>query len=400
MTTAPKPHLEQGVLFELFTDPVQRQTPENQHLHLMALAQVPGVGPASLRAMYDAFPILGDVWFTDNEVLEQALRGGRISSAEKLTKLILGRREQSITEAANKLQALAERDIRILLDTDHLFPERLRSIPSAPRWLFVQGNTRLLSRESSVAVVGTREASPRGMELTKHLCELLVRWGYVVVSGLAEGIDTVAHRTTVDLRGDTVAVLGTGINIEFPAGSAMLRERILERGGMVLTEYFPDAMYSRQSFVQRNRIQAGLANAVIPVESMMKSGTAHTVRFAEEFGRQLVGVWNTRFGLTARSEIFLLLMSKGYPTYDLASEEEREKLRQLLSDFGQDAVPRDIDDRLLWRSAYGPALRNLKAAVSARPPELEAIEWVKETVQRILDDLENSNGDKGGLFRP
>lgn len=400
MTDTPQFHVEQGVLFDLFTDPVQRSTPENQHLHFLALAQVPGLGPASLRALYGAFPVLGDIWDADAATIAEALKGARVQSAEKLARSIAGQRERAITEAANELDALGARGIRVLLDTDPEFPERLKVLPSAPRWFFVQGNVALLNRDSSVAVVGTRDASSIGINLTRQLCELLVRWGYVVVSGLAEGIDTAAHRAVVDLRGDTIAVLGTGINIEFPAGSAFLRERILERDGTIITEYFPNTMYSRQNFVLRNRIQAGLSNIVIPVESRAQSGTAHTVRFAGEYQRRLIGVWNHRYGLESRSEITLLLLSKGHSVLDLAAEQGREQLRRFLEPFARDAVPREVDDRVVWRSAYGPALRALRSVVEARPPEPEAADWIVQTVKRILNDPEHTNGDQGGLFRP
>lgn len=395
------PVVQQGVLLDLFTDPGQRATPENQHLHFMALASISGIGPASLRSLYDSFPALGNIWYTEEEKLREQLRAAHVRSAEKLAKSILSQREGAVTTAANEIEALSNRGIRLLLDSDPEFPLHLKAIPSAPRWLFVQGNSALLRRESSVAVVGTREASPIGINLTKQVCELLVRWGYVVVSGLADGIDTVAHRTVVDLRGDTVAVLGTGFNIEFPAGSMLLRERILERGGAILTEYFPNAMYSKQSFVQRNRIQAGLSNVVLPVESQRRSGTAHTVRFAEEFGRVLFGVWNTRYPAHERSEMLLQLIAKGYPCFDLATDDGRRGLQLALRRFDRDAVPREVDDRIIWRSAYGPALRALKAAIEARPPErAEATDWIFQVFSRILyNEAEPTDGTQGGLFR-
>jgi DNA processing protein len=392
------PHLEQGVLFDLFIDPGQREVPENQSLHLLALSSIKGVGLASLRQLYEAYPALSDVWSAGEKDLELVLRKARVQSAEKLARSIPSERERALTIAANELDELSQRGIRLIVDSDRQFPQHLRIVPGAPKWLFVQGNAALLKRCSSVAVVGTRDATPVGNVLTRQLCESLVRWGYVVVSGLADGIDTTAHRTVVELRGDTVGVLGTGINVEFPAGSMLLRERIVERGGAIVTEYFPDTIYSRQTFVQRNRIQAGLASAVIPVESRAKSGTAHTVRFAEEYQKRLIGVWHQRFGPHQRSEILDLLQSKGYPVCDLASEQGREKLRKLLAPFEDDAVPRVVEDDLLWRNWYGTALRSLRAAINARPPEAEAATWIKETVQRFLNSPEHTNGDQGGLF--
>jgi len=120
--------------------------------------------------------------------------------------------------------------------------------------------------------------------------KLLVQNGFAVVSGLAEGIDAAVHEQVLESGGQTVAVLGTGLNEDFPAATAPMRGPIIRTGGAIITEYFNKERYARQRFVQRNRIQAALSDVTIPVEADVPSGTLHTIRFAKQYGRLVLGV--------------------------------------------------------------------------------------------------------------
>lgn len=177
--------------------------------------------------------------------------------------------------------------IRVLHADGPDFPRRLRNIPDPPEWLFCEGNVSLL-REPSVALVGTRQPSRDGELLTLYLVGILARYGIVSVSGLADGIDRAVHEYSLRFGVSTIAVLGTGILRDFPVDSTPLRREIVERGGLVISEYLPNQSYARETFVRRNRLQAGLANLVIPVQWRAKSGTAHTVRFAHEQRRPIL----------------------------------------------------------------------------------------------------------------
>lgn len=177
--------------------------------------------------------------------------------------------------------------IRVLHADGPDFPRRLRNIPDPPEWLFCEGNVSLL-REPSVALVGTRQPSRDGELLTLYLVGILARYGIVSVSGLADGIDRAVHEYSLRFGVPTIAVLGTGILRDFPVDSTPLRREIVEQGGLVISEYLPNQSYARETFVRRNRLQAGLANLVIPVQWRAKSGTAHTVRFAHEQRRPIL----------------------------------------------------------------------------------------------------------------
>ena len=128
------------------------------------------------------------------------------------------------------------------------------------------------------------------MWLCDYVGYCLSHWGAATVSGLADGIDQAVHEASIAAGVPTIAFLGTGIQNDYPKGSENLRRRIVEAGGAVATEYLPNESYSRANFVQRNRLQAALGRALIPVEWAVKSGTAHTVRFASELLRPIVGL--------------------------------------------------------------------------------------------------------------
>lgn len=168
------------------------------------------------------------------------------------------------------------------------FPQRLREIEEPPRWLFVQGNLSIL-HQPSIAIVGTRNPSEDGKLLAQYIGACLPYFNQIAtVSGLANGIDQIIHRSSIRFKVPTIAVLGTGIRVTYPENSDDLRQEICKAGGAVISEYLPFESYGREKFVFRNRLQAGLAYIVIPVEWKLESGTAHTVRYAKEANRKII----------------------------------------------------------------------------------------------------------------
>jgi DNA protecting protein DprA len=176
--------------------------------------------------------------------------------------------------------------VRLLFRHEPCFPRALLDLERPPHWLFVQGTTAPLSMPA-VAIVGTRKPSEDGLFLARYVGACLGDWPVATVSGLATGIDQLAHDSSLRAAVPTIAVLGTGILDNYPKGSADVRRRILEGGGTIVSEYLPRASYSAENFVQRNRLQAALGRVLIPVEWARRSGTAHTVRFATALGRPI-----------------------------------------------------------------------------------------------------------------
>jgi DNA processing protein len=174
--------------------------------------------------------------------------------------------------------------------TDPRFPERLRAIFDPPRTLYLRGagEPGLLGRRA-VAVVGARSCSPYGAQVARMVGRELAAAGLVVVSGLARGIDGEAHRGTLEAGGLTLAVLGCGIDRDYPASNVRLSRRI-EESGLVVSEYGPGVEPAPWRFPARNRIIAGLSEAVVVVEARERSGALITADFALEEGREVFAV--------------------------------------------------------------------------------------------------------------
>lgn len=171
------------------------------------------------------------------------------------------------------------------------FPEVLKKIPTPPQKLYVLGDSlsELLLRPC-VAIVGSRRVSTYGRHVTEQLAGALARAGVVIVSGLALGVDGIAHQAALDAGGLTIAVLPGGVDHIHPRSHYHLAQRIVAQGGAVLSEHPTNTPIYRSSFVIRNRITAGLSQAVLITEASQRSGTLSTARFALEQGREVLAV--------------------------------------------------------------------------------------------------------------
>ena len=171
---------------------------------------------------------------------------------------------------------------------DEGYPPALLDLRSPPRVLWAIGDLETL-RGPVVAIVGTRKATPYGVRATREIAGALARAGACVLSGMARGIDGTAHIAALDVRGRTVAVLGTGVDIAYPAGHRPLHARIREHG-LLLSEELPGAHSGPGSFPRRNRLIAALASITIVVEAGLKSGANITATHALELGRTVAAV--------------------------------------------------------------------------------------------------------------
>lgn len=183
-------------------------------------------------------------------------------------------------------------DITEIRKGDPLYPPLLTRIPDAPGRLFVRGRPEAMAHEPAVAVVGTRKLTPYGEAVTQKFTRAWAEAGICVVSGLALGIDALAHKTALDAGGLTVAVLGGGVDPDTvaPRTNARLAERIIAEGGAVISEYPPGTPPHPGRFPERNRIVAGLTRAVMVIEGSMKSGTLITAKAALEYQRDVFAV--------------------------------------------------------------------------------------------------------------
>jgi DNA processing protein len=168
------------------------------------------------------------------------------------------------------------------------YPAALLDRSDHPRTLWARGDVALLDRPC-VAIVGTRRATPYAERVTRELARSLARAGACVVSGLARGVDAVAHRGALEAEGATAAVLGTGLDVVFPRGHAEL-QRVIGEQGVLLSELAPTNAAHGGSFPRRNRIIAALASVTIVVEAGVKSGALITAGYALEMGRTVAAV--------------------------------------------------------------------------------------------------------------
>lgn len=254
---------------------------DRNRLAWLTLKMIPELGNRSLLRLVKYFGSPETVLGADAEQLAN-VAGLR----EQVRLSILGRKTgRSPTVEWEKLQ---EKGIRLLCLEDPDYPANLAEIPDPPAVLFLRGTVEPRDLVS-VAVVGSRAASPMGLAFTEKLCAELAAWGVAIVSGFAVGIDSAAHRGALRAKGRTLAVLGCGIDIDYPSGNSKLKDAIAERGAL-LSEFPLGTPPAPGHFPMRNRIISGLALGVVIVEAAHRSGSLITARLALEQGREVFAV--------------------------------------------------------------------------------------------------------------
>ncbi len=244
---------------------------------MLAIWQVPGLGQAKLRELLNNLPTTpgAELWKTAESLFPKL-----ISASDK---------EQAEKEAIKILSACSKNSILVISALDPEYPEILREISDWPPLLFVKGSLKALKMPCA-AVVGTRKAGSRGLKAAGAIASLLAKNGFCVVSGLAIGIDTAAHKATIAAGGKTIAVMGHGLDIITPLSNTGLALSILETGGALISEHPPGMPPIASEFVRRNRLQSGLSSFSVIVESGMEGGAMHQARFTVKQGKDLLVV--------------------------------------------------------------------------------------------------------------
>ena len=246
----------------------------------VALALVPGVGRARLTALLAAFQTADAVLGASITAL-RAVPGITLACATAITRAKRQDSERILREVAGQGSVA-------LLPGDPGFPRFLREIPDAPTLLFAKGKLELM-HTTSIAIVGSRVHTRYGAEVCRHFASGLAQHGIVVVSGMARGLDAVAHTAALDVSGGTVGVLGNGLGVIYPSANRALYERVGNEGCLV-TEYPPGERPNAGSFTRRNRLISGLARATLVVEARDGSGALVTADCALTQGREVLAV--------------------------------------------------------------------------------------------------------------
>jgi DNA protecting protein DprA len=264
---------------------------------LLALGGIRGLGQKGLKSLVRTFgEDLGNLFVLSHDQLAKTLTECELAGATKLAKSIATNGRKMVEQAEQDLVSLRERNIHLVPPS--LIPDRLGEVDDPPLWLFVEGDREALYYRPAVAVVGTRNPTQAGYQATDIVTHTLAPYPILMVSGLAAGIDGYAHWCSHKKGVRNLGFLGHGINYAYPEETARLRTTIVRSGGCAVSEYMPWQKSQRSYFVERNRLQAGLADIVIPIEASLSSGTAHTVRYARKYGRRLVGVcWKGANGI-------------------------------------------------------------------------------------------------------
>lgn len=258
---------------------MRKFSPEEE-LCWLALLMVPGLGPRRAKLLLDQFGSPMSIFQASVSELQAAGLPGSLAQS-----IASG---CSFEEAVNQQAKARATGAEILTLADERYPPLLREILDPPVVLFARGRLELL-QQPMLGVVGTRRPTPYGKAVAERIAADLTRFGLVIVSGMARGIDTAAHEGALSVGGGTVAVFGCGLNHVYPAENRKLAERIAQQG-VILSEFPFETPAHPQNFPIRNRLISGMSWGVLVVEGAQYSGSAITARLALDQGREVFAI--------------------------------------------------------------------------------------------------------------
>lgn len=257
------------------------QSTYQDSLYPLAFTFVKGIGPVIGRQILSFFHNSAEAFFRENDSALRHVPG-------ITTTILESKKRTEIWQKAEKELRFAERNnIQLLACTEEDYPKRLKECVDAPLMLFYKGNADL-NRQHILSVVGTRKPTPYGLQLCKELMEAFAqeRPDLLICSGLAYGIDIVAHREALQNQLDTIGVLGHGLDMIYPSAHRHTAKEMISQGGL-LSEFPSETGPDRPNFVMRNRIIAGMADATLVVESHEKGGSLITAAAADSYNRDI-----------------------------------------------------------------------------------------------------------------
>ena len=304
----------------------------------VALHRIYRLGSVRFRLLERFFPTLEEAWRADHATLCAAGLDARTASE------VVRARGESDPDA--ELERIYRAGVTALAPSDPRYPSRLGEIADAPPLLYVKGTWRP-EDEWGVAVVGTRRATAYGRQAAGELSRGLAANSVTIISGLARGIDTIAHHAAIESGGRTVAVIANGLDTVYPPENARLSEQIAEHGA-VITDYPLGTKPRAEFFPRRNRIMSGVALGTLIVEGDHDSGAMITARFALEQGREVFVVPGSIFSPQSRGP-HSLLRDGATPVASAAEVLEALNLTMVgvQMDFGRAMPPTDPDERAL-----------------------------------------------------
>lgn len=306
-------------------------------IYQIAITLIPGIGDISGKKFVAYCGSAEAVFKEKRKALE------KITGMREVTLDALSNPSDMLKRAEQEVAFIEQNDIKPLFYQDADYPRRLLQCDDSPMMLYYKGNANL-NANRVVAIVGTRNITEYGKECCSKLVNDLVDEQVLVVSGLAYGVDTVAHRSSVKVGIPTVGVLGNGFQQIYPAVNKKLASEMLTNGG-VLTECMSGTLPDRENFPRRNRIIAGMADAVIVIESALKGGSLITADLANSYNRDVFAYPGRVMDLYSQGCNYLIRTNRAHLMEDVANlryvmrwerQHEEERQTSIFREFSED----------------------------------------------------------------
>lgn len=271
----------------------------NDRKYWVAFSRIENIGPQKLKRIYSYFPDMQTAWQSSwGELKKTGLFSKEI---EQITE------QRGRIDPDNEWEALEKQMIRVITIKDSAYPKLLKEIYSPPALIYIKGNLPE-NLNFSLAVVGTRKTTTYGRLITPEIVKELAKAGLTIISGLAFGIDALAHQSCLEVNGRTIAVLGCGLDKIYPLANYRLGQEIVEKNSAIISEYPIGTLPLKQHFPVRNRIIAGLARGVLVIEGSQDSGSLITAKCALEQNREVLAVPGNIYNKTSAGPNNLIKM--------------------------------------------------------------------------------------------
>ncbi|MEG2769555.1 MAG: DNA-processing protein DprA [Oscillospiraceae bacterium] len=336
--------------------------------HWLWLAHCIGFG-GNICTLIDHFGTAKNIYENLDEVKSEHL-----ATAKQFKKM----QEITLCDMTKNIEEHTKKDIKIACFDEDEYPEQLKEISTPPAVLYYKGDINVCKNSLNIGVVGSRNPSAYGVEVAKVICKDLANAKSILVSGLAAGLDSEAHKAALGVGVQTVAVIGTAIDECYPAANFTLRS-LIEKNGVVISEYPIGTKGFPSYFVLRNRIIAGISRGLCVIEAKKRSGTMSTVNFALDFDRDIFAVPGSIF--SSLSEGTNYLISQGATPVCSAAD--------ILTEYGINIKGKPLDEvaQVAMPKLEGIALQ-IFSVLTAKPQGLaEICEKAKITPSQCLAQL-------------
>ena len=246
------------------------------------LSRIRGIGSVKKIRLIEKYDSPKKIWELSKEKLEKEEK----FNAKIIDEILNEKYKKDLEKMMIKMQ---KEKIEIITIKDERYPKKLKQIYDKPVMLYAKGNTKLLN-EFSLAVIGCRENSEYGKKVAIAVTKGIVKNNIITISGLARGIDSICHKETLNLKGKTIAVIGSSLDIIYPKENKDLFEEIIQNGGCIISEYPIGTKPEKMNFPARNRIISGISSGIVVIEAKKKSGTMTTVDFGLEQGKNIYAI--------------------------------------------------------------------------------------------------------------